>query len=78
MSIIILVIIGVILGLRIRDSTLLRRGLRTLQDIAALSPDELRKIKGIEKKGYNEIVRLLKKYGINTDKGTSKNHIKSA
>ena len=49
-------------------NTLLRRGLRTLQDIAALSPDGLRKIKGIEKKGYNEIVRLLKKYGINTDK----------
>ena len=48
-------------------NALIRHGFRTLQDIIALSPDELRQIKGFDKKGYNEVVQLLKKYGINTD-----------
>lgn len=49
-------------------NTLLRRDCRTLQDIVAFSPDELSELKDLNKKGYNEIVQLLKTYGINTDK----------
>lgn len=49
-------------------NTLLRRGIKTLQDIVVFSPEGLRQLNGFTKKGYNEVVQLLKKYGINTDK----------
>ena len=49
-------------------NTLLRRNILTFQDIVALSPDELSKLNGLSKRGYSEVVQLLKQYGINTDK----------
>ena len=48
-------------------NTLIRRGFKTLQDIVNLSPDELKKTRSLSKKGYKEIVQLLKEQGINTD-----------
>lgn len=50
------------------NNTLLRHGIKTLQDIVNLSPDELKQTKSLSQKGYKEIVQLLKKHGINTDK----------
>jgi DNA-directed RNA polymerase alpha subunit len=49
-------------------NTLLRRNILTFQDIVALSPDELGKLNGLSKRGYSEVMQLLTKYGINTDK----------
>lgn len=40
----------------------------TIGDLARLSPKELMQIKGIGKKGYNEVVNLLKVCGIDTNK----------
>ena len=49
-------------------NTLIRSGIKTVQDIVNLSPDELRQTRSLSKNGYKEIVQVLKEKGINTEK----------
>ena len=49
-------------------NTLIRSNIKTVQDVVNLSPDELRQTRSLSKKGYKEIVQVLKNKGINTEK----------
>ena len=44
-----------------------RYGLKTLRDVAVVSPEELDKIRNLGKVSYSEIVELLSKYGVNKE-----------
>lgn len=48
-------------------SCLHRYGLKTLRDVAVVSPEELDKIRNLGKVSYSEIVELLSKYGVNIE-----------
>lgn len=48
-------------------SCLHRYGLKTLRDVAVVSPEELDKIRNLGKVSYSEIVELLSKYGVNKE-----------
>ncbi len=52
------------LSIRTYNALLHSRKVETIKDLARLSPKEIMQIKGIGKKGYNEVVNLLKECGI--------------
>ena len=48
-----------------------RAGLDSLQDVANLTAEELTRVRNLGKKGYNEVVEELKKYGLSLKGGAS-------
>ena len=58
------------LSIRTYNALCHSRKIETIKDLARLSPKELMQIKGIGKKGYNEVVNLLKICGIDTNDNT--------
>lgn len=58
------------LSIRTYNALFHSRKIETIKDLACLSPKELMQIKGIGKKGYNEVVNLLKICGIDTNDNT--------
>ncbi|WP_295095929.1 DNA-directed RNA polymerase subunit alpha C-terminal domain-containing protein [Ruminococcus sp.] len=58
------------LSIRTYNALLHSRKVETIKDLARLSPKELMQIRGIGKKGYNEVVNLLKICGIGTNDNT--------
>lgn len=51
-------------------TALIRNNMRRIGDVARLSPEELKQVKGLGEKGYNEVVKALSAVGIDTSKYT--------